>query len=202
MSPAALLTHDDATERLLATADDLFYRRGVGAVTMAEVRDASGVSMRRIYSLYPTKADLVTAWLTRRHETWSEWFRSSITEQRSEGVTVVDAMFDALAAWLAATDQRGCAFINMLAETEVVTAAHRAVIEQHKQQLIELIARHAEDPAAIAVLLDGAIVQSAIFGTTAPVEAARRAAHALVNASTIPPTISPTTPPNAPGAPS
>jgi AcrR family transcriptional regulator len=184
MSPAALLTHDDATERLLATASDLFYRRGVGAVTMAAVRDASGVSLRRIYALYPTKADLVTAWLTRRHETWSEWFGSSIAE-RSSDVTVVDAIFDALAEWLTATDHRGCAFINTLAETDVLTAEHRSVIELHKQQLVGTIAEHVDDAEAIAVLVDGAIVQSAIFHTTAPVEAARRAAQAVV--STTPP---------------
>jgi AcrR family transcriptional regulator len=185
MSPAALLTHDDATERLLATADDLFYRRGVGVVTMAAVRDASGVSLRRMYALYPTKADLVTAWLTRRHETWSEWFRSSIAERAHHGVTVVDAMFDALVEWLTATDHRGCAFINTLAETDVLTAEHRSVIKHHKQQLVETIAEHVDDAAAIAVLVDGAIVQSAIFHTTAPVEAARRAARAVV--STTPP---------------
>jgi AcrR family transcriptional regulator len=185
MSPAALLTHDDATERLLATADDLFYRRGVGAVTMAEMRDASGVSLRRIYSLYPAKADLVTAWLTRRHQTWSDWFRTSITERTGDGVAVVDAMFDALTEWLTATDHRGCAFINTLAETDVLTAEHRSVIKHHKQQLVGTIAEHVDDAEAIAVLIDGAIVQSAIFHTTAPVEAARRAAQAVV--STTPP---------------
>ena len=62
MSPAATMSVDDAERAILETADQLFYERGIALVTMADVRDAAGVSMRRMYQLYPSKADLVAAW--------------------------------------------------------------------------------------------------------------------------------------------
>ena len=63
MSPAQTIT-DDAAERLvLDAADRLFYEHGIAGVGMAEVRDASGVSLRRLYSQHASKGDLVAAWL-------------------------------------------------------------------------------------------------------------------------------------------
>ena len=62
---------------------------------------------------------------------------------------------------------------------------HRAIIAAHKQAVTDHLAgiaaregvvRPAELGMALAVLLDGAIVQSAVFGSVAPVAAARSAA--------------------------
>jgi hypothetical protein len=40
-----------------------------------------------------------------------------------------------------------------------------------------------EHGAALAVLVDGAIVQASIFGNAEPIEAARRAAQTLIGSS-------------------
>lgn len=88
-------------------------------------------------------------------------------------------MFGSLTAWLVATEFRGCGFINTLAETGVVTDRHRHIIRHHKQVLIGLLGRFANEPEALAVVIDGAIVQAAVFASTGPVEAARHAATSL-----------------------
>ena len=71
---------DDATARaaVLQSANEVFYARGIAGVGMADIRDDSGVSLRRLYGLYPSKRELVTAWLTARHTTWMDWFESSV----------------------------------------------------------------------------------------------------------------------------
>ena len=52
---------DAARERLLDAAEGLFYARGIQAVGMDAVREASGLPLKRLYALYPGKAALVEA---------------------------------------------------------------------------------------------------------------------------------------------
>ena len=78
MSPAATMAIDEAQRSVLRAADKLFYAHGIGGVVMSDIRDASGVSMRRLYVMYPSKSELVAAWLTDRHDTWMAWFASSV----------------------------------------------------------------------------------------------------------------------------
>lgn len=189
MSPAATKSVDDARCAVLRAADDCFYARGIGGVVMGEIRDASGVSMRRLYTMYPSKSALVAAWLSDRHETWMAWFTTTVERHVTAGADQVNATFDALAEWVASPGYRGCAFINSLAETSEMEDPHRRIIAAHKRDLIALLARlvagdHANAPswlpAALGVIVDGAIVQCTIFASTEPLDAARSAVHQLL----------------------
>jgi AcrR family transcriptional regulator len=192
MSPAASTSIDEARDAVLAAAGELFYARGIVAVAMSDVRDASGVSMRRLYTMFPSKGALVTAWLQHRHDTWMTWFTSSVERHIAAGADPVPATFDAIAEWVAEPGYRGCAFINSLGESSELDDTHREIIAAHKRDLMEHLARLAvrDRPgappwfaAALAVIVDGAIVQSAIFSSTEPVEAARAAARHLLETS-------------------
>ena len=72
------MSPDAAQRSVLRAADELFYAHGISGVVMSDIRDASGVSMRRLYAMYPSKSELVAAWLTDRHDTWMAWFLSLI----------------------------------------------------------------------------------------------------------------------------
>lgn len=181
MSPAATLSAADAELHALHAADDLFYSRGIGAVTMGEIRDRSGVSLRRLYALYPSKADLVAGWLAHRHTVWMDGFRSDLRRALDGGATPVDAVFDALASWMQTTDWRGCGFINTHAETNGLTDQHRRIIRDHKAALADELARLIPGGRAVAVIVDGAIVQASIFRSHDPIELGRAAARALVS---------------------
>lgn len=184
MSPAATTTTDESNQAVLRAAGELFYARGIAGVAMADVRDASGVSMRRLYTLYPSKHDLVAGWLTDRHETWMTWFTTSVERHIAGGADPVMATFDAIADWVSAPGYRGCAFINSLAETNEIDDSHRSIIAAHKRELIEHLADLASRahpgapawlPAALGVIVDGAIVQCTVFANTEPLESARSA---------------------------
>ena len=181
MSPAATHTSEEAERAVLDTADELFYREGIAAVTMARIRDRSGVSLRRLYSMYPAKADLVTGWLEHRHGTWMTWFEAEVARLTHAGATPVDAIFDALTVWLESSEFRGCGFINALAETAELTSEHEVLIRQHKQALIDHLASFTPQAEALAVVVDGAIVQAAVFKGVEPLAAARRAAAAIID---------------------
>jgi AcrR family transcriptional regulator len=189
MSPAATLSNDAAQRAVLRAADELFYARGVNGVAMSDVRDESGVSMRRLYALYPSKGELVAAWLTDRHDRWMAWFTATVDRRVAEGVDPVLATFDAIAEWVSTPGYRGCAFVNALAETSEIDDTHRAIIAAHKLaltgHLAYLAARGYPDapawlPAALAVVIDGAIVQCSVFASLDPIDAARSAVRRLL----------------------
>ncbi len=189
MSPAATMTIDESRQAVLHVADELFYAHGISGVVMSDVRDASGVSMRRLYTMYPSKSELVAAWLTDRHRTWMAWFTTSVDRHVAAGADPVMATFDAIADWVTAPGYRGCAFINSLAETNEIDESHRTIIADHKRDLIEhlgnLTSRGHLDvppwlPAALGVIVDGAIVQCTIFASTEPLAAARSAVQQLL----------------------
>lgn len=184
-------TLDDPTARqaVLTAADREFYAHGVAGVGMTEIRDTSAVSLKRLYGLYPSKRELVAAWLQQRHAIWMAWFTGAIERLTAAGADPLLAPFDAIAEWAATPGYRGCAFLNTAAEVTEIDARHRAIIAAHKQavtdHLVGIAARSgAADPGALgtalAVLLDGAIVQSAVFGSVAPIAAARSAAATLI----------------------
>jgi AcrR family transcriptional regulator len=190
VSPAATISPDEARRAVLRAADELFYARGITGVVMSDVRDAAGVSMRRLYAMYPSKRELVAGWLTDRHDTWMAWFTTSVERHVAAGADPVLATFDAIGEWVTRPGYRGCAFINSLAETSEVDDELRAIIAAHKRDLLEhlagLIARDHRDapawlPAALAVIIDGAIVQCTIFDGTEPLDAARSAVLQILN---------------------
>lgn len=189
MTPASNFDDETARAAVLRSADHVFYARGVAATAMAEIRDDSGVSLRRLYGMFPSKRDLVEAWLTTRHTEWMTWLRNAVDEGRRRGSGAVDAVFDALASWASAPGYRGCAFLNTAAEQGEIDETHREVIAEHKRQVIsylsELLAEaygpgHGVLGPSLAVLVDGAVVQSAVLGTPEPIEAARACARRLV----------------------
>jgi AcrR family transcriptional regulator len=178
---------------ILEAADRLFYERGIGGVGMDAIRDAAGVSLRRLYALHPSKRELVAAWLHDRHGRWMAWFDAAVERHVASGEVPLLAPFDAVREWVHSPGYRGCAFINAIAETSEIDDSHRAIIAAHKRDLRDHIRRLAErhDPAtpqwiadAIAVLVDGVIVQTAIFGDDTPIEPARAAAARLLEPTT------------------
>jgi AcrR family transcriptional regulator len=189
MSPAATMPIDEARRSVLRAADELFYAYGISGVVMSDIRDASGVSMRRLYAMYPSKSGLVAAWLSDRHDTWMAWFTTSVDRHIAAGADPVLATFDAIAEWVTSPGYRGCAFINSLAETSEIDDSHRTIIAAHKRDLVVhlglLAARDHPNapswfPAALAVIVDGAIVQCTIFASTEPLDAARSAVRRLL----------------------
>lgn len=177
MSPAAILSEDEATQALLVTADQLFYQRGVERVTMADLRDASGVSMRRLYNLYPTKSDVVTAWLRDRHEHWFNDFTAGVGRRVAAGEDPLVAVFAYVQEWLVATDFRGCGFINTHAAAGQYNTEQRAVVQAHKRVVDRYLTELIPTVPGLAVLVDGAIVQASIYASVEPVEAALRLAE-------------------------
>lgn len=176
----------EAEERLLDTAEALFYERGVQAVGMAEVRTASGVSLKRLYQCFESKDRLVEAYLRRRDERWRASLDRYVTTHPDSGVL---AVFDWLHEWFAEPGFHGCAFINSFGELGATSPAVARAAGDHKDALraylLGLLNTPDQEELAdqLLMLIDGAITGAAIGGSPRTALAARSAAQALVSAA-------------------
>ncbi|MGD8958082.1 MAG: TetR/AcrR family transcriptional regulator [Chromatiaceae bacterium] len=150
-------------QRILLAAHKLFYRDGIRATGVDRVIAESGVAKKTFYRHFPSKSDLIEAFLVYRHERWMAWFRDAL---RRHGGGVA-ALVPALREWLADPGFRGCAFINSLGELGPVAPRVTAMTRTHKQDVIALIADflpasadRSLDAEAIAMAVDGAIVRT------------------------------------------
>ena len=66
LRPESVRRAGSPAERILAAADKLFYLHGIRAVGVDAVAEEAGVSKRTLYNHYPTKDDLIAAYLVGR----------------------------------------------------------------------------------------------------------------------------------------
>lgn len=147
--------------RILHTAHDLFYRDGIRATGIDRVIAESGVAKKTFYRYFPSKDDLIVAFLEYRHENWMTWFRDAL--QRHGGTLA--ALVPALAEWLGSDAYRGCAFINSVVEVGGTLPQAVDISRRHKRDMTAAIralmppSRAAKaDAQALALAVDGAIV--------------------------------------------
>ena len=185
------MDRDTAEAQVLQTASALFYERGIQAVGMDAIRDAAGVSLKRLYQLFPAKDELVGASLRERDRA----IRDSLERSTARAATPRDrvlALFDWLDEWFREPDFRGCGFINAFGEmgpsSPRVTAAVHAQKLWLRQHISELV-RMANGPDWLAdqlfILANGAMVTAAILGSPEPAQQARAAAEHLLEAADV-----------------
>jgi AcrR family transcriptional regulator len=170
----------DARERILETAYDLFSRRGIRDVGIDEVIERAGVAKATLYRHFPSKNDLVIAFLERREERWTlAWVEA---EAKRRGTTPEDqllAIFELFDEWFHREDFEACSFINVLLEMGPAHRVGQASV-RHLASIRSIVSRLAEeaelrDPASFAhswhILMKGSIVAAA----EGDAEAAKRA---------------------------
>ena len=101
-----------ARERILLTAHDLFYADGIRATGIDRVIAEAGVTKVTFYRHYPSKDDLVRAFLDYRHDRWMAWFIDALARHGAREGDGLFALGPALAEWFGQGGYRGCAFIN------------------------------------------------------------------------------------------
>ena len=179
-SPGVVDVHV-ARERILRTAYDLFARRGTRGVGIDEVIARAGVAKATFYRHFPSKDDLVLAFLQRREEVWTLDFVEAGAQRRgSTAEEQLLAIFDVFHDWFQRReDFDGCSFINVLLELGWAHPAGQASIEylHNIRTIVAGMATEAglRDPAEFArswhILMKGAIIAAAEGDT----EAAQRA---------------------------
>src|ERR1700735_1746523 len=171
----------DMKERILATADRLFYLRGIRAVGVDTVAAEIGISKRTLYNHFPSKDALISAYLARRS--------ISLPASDKPPLEQILGTFDSLERRFSAKDFRGCPFVNAVAELGADAQPVRKIAIAFKESrrlwfrdlLVQLGVSSAEALATQLVLLvDGSIAQDLVRDDPAMARAAKEAAKVLL----------------------
>ena len=171
-------------ERILETADRLFYGQGVRVVGVDTIAAEIGISKRTLYDYFPSKDDLIVAYLSRRLRP------IEISDLPPAAQILGD--FDRLECAMKRDGYRGCPFMNAVAElADAQHAAHKiAVAHKEKRRALFrslLVRLDVADPGGLAtqlmILGEGAVAQALVHGDPRMARAAREAARVLLSAA-------------------
>lgn len=175
-----------ARERILLTAHDLFYRDGIRATGIDRVIAEAGVTKVTFYRHFPSKNELVLAFLAHRHERWMAWFREALGRHAAQGAAALPA---ALAEWFEDPGYRGCAFVNSVGELGGAMPEVLAIAAQHKADMAAAIAellppsrQRTKDAELLAMAADGAMLRAQYDGAAAALQPLERLVKLLVAA--------------------
>ncbi|MFI5695111.1 TetR/AcrR family transcriptional regulator [Kribbella sp. NPDC051586] len=178
----------EARARLLSTATGLFYADGIHAVGVDRVIAEAKVTRATLYRHFPSKDDLIVAYLTQADET----IRAQVDEARAQDASpddVIRAVGRSIAADIQSAGFRGCAFLNAAAEyPDPDVAVHQAVL-RHRQwflatmtELFEGIGKIDAEPAArhFVMLRDGAMAAGCLTDPKPVCDTFRRGIEGLL----------------------
>jgi AcrR family transcriptional regulator len=168
-------------ERILETADRLFYLKGIRAIGVDTIAAEIGISKRTLYNHFPSKDALITAYLERRCVQRPTSDKSPVEQ--------ILGVFDSLERCFASKDFRGCPFVNAVAEVGTESKSVRKIAVAFKESrrlwfrdlLLQIGVGDAEGLATQLVLLvDGSIAQDLVRDDPMMARAAKEAAKVLL----------------------
>ena len=154
---------------------------------MNDIRDASGVSLKRLYRLFPAKEELVVAVLKRRDVWWRRQLAAHVERHQDPEARIL-AVFDWLEAWFAEPGFPGCAWINFSGELGAVSTSIAEQALRHKTEFTAYLGRLVttaglprELADSLVPLAEGAIATAGTSRTTAAASQARGTVRTLIN---------------------
>jgi AcrR family transcriptional regulator len=169
-------------ERILETADRLFYLRGIRAIGVDTIAAEIGISKRTLYNHFPSKDALISAYLERRFVQRAPSDKPPVEQ--------ILGIFDSLERRFASKDFRGCPFVNAVAEVGTENRSVRKIAVAFKESrrlwfrdlLVQIGVADPEGLATQLVLLvDGSIAQDLVRDDPKMARAAKAAAKALLS---------------------
>jgi AcrR family transcriptional regulator len=174
-------------ERVLATADRLFYSEGVRAVGVDRISAEADVSKATLYANFGTKEGLVVAYLEGRSRAWQVYLNAELDRRGGSPRDRILMIFDLLGESFDSTYE-GCPFIKAESEcggepaVHAVAVAHRKWIRRTFQVLVNEsgLPSAAELAKQLTMLYDGALIGAQSESRVGWAVAAKAAAAALL----------------------
>lgn len=161
-------------EKLFQTAARLFYRHGYRAVGVDTIASESGIGKMTLYRHFPSKDDLIVAFLRESDKEFWEYFEQSTKDVPTAREKLL-AFFEALQDYTVSPTCFGCPFINVVSEyPEPDYPGHQVALE-HKLSVhtrFNQLAREAGAPHpellanALLLLMDGAYIAARMYGAS------------------------------------
>ncbi|MGW3605089.1 TetR/AcrR family transcriptional regulator [Micromonospora sp. NPDC005161] len=161
----------EARLRLLTTATRIFYAEGIHSVGVDRIIAEAKVTRATFYRHFPSKEDLILAYLREVHQ----MDRAAVDAAIAANPSPVDpllAIANSITQGIQSPGFRGCAFLNAAAEYPDTDHPVRQEIIAHRQWFLDTLTTlmaqvHEEtaDPAArhFVMLRDGAMAAGCLF---------------------------------------
>jgi AcrR family transcriptional regulator len=177
-------------ERILNTAARLFYEHGVQAVGLQRIIDECGCGKNLLYREFPSKDELVAAYLAKCGDTWAESVEQATAPLDGDPSGQIIAIVRAVAEQIYEPEFRGCSFQNALAEfadpnhpIRDLSVAHLSGLHTHLESLSEQAG--VIDPSALAdrilFIIQGLLATAAVQRHAELGASAVGFAHEVVN---------------------
>jgi len=179
-------------EKILQAAAELFYSQGIRATGVDAIVKAANTTKMSLYKYFPSKDELVLAFLRKRDRDFSAWFVDQINARAETPKAKLLAVFDVIDEWMAIPEFRGCAFINAAAEFPLegnpVHQVSAEFYDQFRSYIADLAGQcGSKSPANLALqlslLVEGAIVSEQMKRHSGSAEQAKQAAVVLIENS-------------------
>lgn len=181
-----------ARDKVFDVAADLFYRKSIRAVGVETIVKEAGVAKISLYRSFPSKDDLIVAYLENRNETfWRQW-DAAFARHKNDPRGQLRAIMSHLARRTTEPGYRGCPFINYCGEFPDPSHPGHQVAQANKREMRRRLAEIAEalgapQPSRLAdgllLLVEGAYaISQTLGGPKGPGRAIVAAAEDLVEA--------------------
>ncbi len=177
-------------ERILETAAKLFYASGYRAIGVDRLIAESGVAKMTFYKHFPSKDDLIAAYLEQSSQNFWNWI-DAITQDQPDPRWQLEQIFAAIANRSIQPACLGCAFMAAALEfPDFEHQAHKVALAYKNSVLAKLTelaaASRAREPellgAGLMLLMDGAWSAARMFGPDNHAKHVLAAAQALIAA--------------------
>lgn len=173
-------------ERILDVASGLFFREGIRAVGIDRIVAEADIAKATLYRHFPSKEDLVMAYLQDRHARVMQGL-DAVRSEHADPRDRIALIFDRLAEKAENPEFRGCAFALAVAEhgdSEKIVRLAR----MHKRAVAETLCAIGREAGLanadfigrhLVLLYDGALARRAVLGDAQPMRDARESALVL-----------------------
>jgi AcrR family transcriptional regulator len=159
------IANGEAKEHILGVAGNLFYQQGIRAIGVDTIVAQAGVAKTTLYDHFPSKDDLINAYLEEQDRVFWQNVEAILSEYRDEPKGQLLALFDSFETMIASPQSLGCPFISAVSEFPELNQPGHAISLSHKQKVrarLEELARQAGVAEAeqladqLMLILDGA----------------------------------------------
>jgi AcrR family transcriptional regulator len=188
-------------ERILKVATELFNQHGVRAVGLQQVIDETGLGKSLLYREFPSKDDLVVAWLHQMRAVWWESTGKVIARYPGDPARQLLGIVEMVRDDVSAKGYFGCVYHNTSAEfRDPQHPGHQESVQHAREirkQLRDLAkAASVDNPNELAdqllLIVDGIYASGSVLGPSGPartgVELAARLIQQHCNGATKQPT--------------
>jgi AcrR family transcriptional regulator len=169
-------------ERVLATAQRLFYEQGYQATGINQIIDEAEVAKASLYQHFPSKEILLQEYLLQNRLQYIDQLEA-FTADMQPGKEKLSGLFDYRLKRLHAHEFKGCTFCRVTYELPNLDETSAQIIREHKKGIKHFISEQLqaikpsfsdedlkETTEMIFNISEGAVLQTTMFASATPME--------------------------------